>query len=365
MGHKIKFAKDNQGFYSEVNEKVNQYFKENNLSKHANAYMVFKSVFSYAVLFSSYFALIWGGFNVWINDLLWIAIGLSSVFIAVNVGHDAIHGSYSSKKWVNRLLSVFSFNLVGANAYVWSITHNIVHHTYTNIDGADDDLESVPILRLCPEQKWKPIMKAQHIYAFFLFTLGTLSWVFKKDYSKFFRKEIGNYENKRHPAKEYFSLFFYKFLYYFIFIAIPIYMINMPWYVTFGGFVLGHLFEGFVIAITFMLAHVVEGLDFPVPDENGDIKENWAIHQMHTTADFARGSVLVGFLTGGLNYQVEHHLFPKICHVHYPQISKIVEQVAKKHNVPFHSNPTFFSALASHARLLKKLGQNSSVQQGV
>ncbi|MBO9703066.1 MAG: acyl-CoA desaturase [Sporocytophaga sp.] len=357
MNVKIRFQKDSEGFHKTLVRRVENYFKSEGISEKANAFMYFKTLFFLSLILSSYFSLLFGGFSLWINNLLWVVLGLSSVFLAVNCGHDAIHGAYSSKRWINTLMSN-SYNLLGANSYLWGITHNIVHHTYTNIDGIDEDIESVPFARIAPTQKWRPIQRYQHIWIFFLYPLGTLSWVFRKDYKKFFQKTIGNYENKNHPSIEYFNLFFFKALYYFLFIALPIMMIDMPWYVVFGGFILGHLFEGFAIAIIFMLAHVVEKADFSMPDEQGIMENNWAIHQLCTTVDFGRKSFITSFLTGGLNFQVEHHLFPKICHVHYPAISEIVKETALEYRVPYNDYPTFFDALKSHLSLLKKLGNN-------
>jgi len=355
---KIKFKKDTRDFHKAVIQGVENYFKSNKKSDKANAFMYFKAFFFFSVLSVSYIGLLFGGFDLWVNNVLWIFVGLSSVFLAVNCGHDAIHGAYSSKKWVNKLMSN-SFNLLGANSYLWGITHNIVHHTYTNIEGADEDIETVSFARISPSQEWKPIQKYQHIWLFFLYPLATLSWVFRKDYKKFFQETIGNYDNKHHPKSEYFNLFFFKALYYCLFIVIPILMIDMPWYAVFGGFVLGHLFEGFAIALIFMLAHVVEEAHFPMPDEDGNMEYNWAVHQMYTTVDFGRKSAITSFFTGGLNFQIEHHLFPRVCHVHYPAISEIVKEIALEHGVPYNDCPTFFSALRSHIRLLKKLGNNS------
>ncbi len=357
MNEKINFKTTDLDFHKAVNLRVEEYFKSNNIDKKANGFMYFKTLFFLSSVLVPYLLLLFGNFPLWINNLLWVALGLASVFTCVNVGHDAIHGGYSSKKWVNKLMS-FSFNLLGANAYMWSITHNVVHHTYTNIEGHDEDIESVPFARLTPHQKWKPIQKYQHIWLFLLYPLGTLSWVFKKDFVKFFQPKIGHINNTNHPKIEYFNLFFFKFLYYFLFIVLPIISIDMPWYVVFGGFILSHLVEGFAIAIIFMLAHVVEEANFPIPNEAGNMENNWAAHQMYTSVNFGTKSFLTSFLTGGLNFQIEHHLFPKVCHVHYPKIAGIVKSTAKEFGLPYYESPTFFEALKSHVRLLKKLGNN-------
>ncbi|UII23136.1 fatty acid desaturase family protein [Fulvivirga ligni] len=359
---KIKFnGRKNPGFYAEVRTEVDNYFKQNNIGKHANAEMVLKTVFFLSALVGFYLLIVLGGFNMYVNLLLAIVLGMVQAFIGFNVCHDAIHGSYSGKRKVNEILSL-SFNLIGANAYVWKITHNQVHHTYTNIPGHDEDLDVAPgLVRLSPQEEMKPMMRYQHLYAFFLYGLASLSWVFRKDYVKFFAKQIGYTDNSNHPKKEYFNLFFYKILYYTVFIVVPLIVMDITWWQFIIGFFMMHWAEGLVLGLVFQLAHVVEGTDFPEPCSEGKVDESWAIHQMMTTANFSRKSAVAKFFCGGLNFQVEHHLFPNICHVHYPEISKIVERVAHRHGVPYHENKTFGGALASHYRMLRKFGKEAEM----
>ena len=348
--------KAQEGFYTEVKKEVENYFKENNLSKHANGAMVFKTILFLTLLVALYVMIVFGDFSMTAMLFMAIAIGMVQAFIGFNISHDAIHGSYSSNRFINRALSL-TFNVIGANAYVWKITHNTVHHTYTNIPGHDEDLEVAPgLVRLCMHEAPKPIMKYQQFYAFFLYGLASLSWVFRKDYLKFFSKKIGEIDNTNHPKVEYFNLFFFKALYYTLFIVVPLLVMDITWWQFAIGFVLSHLAEGFVLGLVFQLAHVVEGVDFPEPDEEGLLEETWAIHQMHTTANFARNNAVATYLCGGLNFQIEHHLFTHVCHIHYPAISKIVRRVAEQHNVPYHESETFIGALKSHFVMLKKLG---------
>jgi len=360
---KVKFrSPEKAGFYAEVRKQVDEYFKTNGISKNANAEMVLKSIFFLGSLVALYLLILLGNFSLITNLVLAILLGMVQAFIGFNVCHDAIHGSYSAKRKVNKIMS-YTFNLIGANAYVWSVTHNQVHHTFTNIPGHDEDLDVAPgLVRLSPLEEKKPIMRFQHLYAFFLYGLASLSWVFRKDYMKFFQKKIGQTDNSKHPKIEYFNLFFFKALYYTLFIVVPLIVMDITWWQFLIGFVSMHLAEGFVLGLVFQLAHVVEGISFPEPDEEGRVEESWAIHQMYTTANFSRKSAMAKFLCGGLNFQVEHHLFPNICHVHYPQISKIVEKVAKAHNVPYHENETFVGALRSHYRTLKHFGREASPQ---
>jgi linoleoyl-CoA desaturase len=240
----------------------------------------------------------------------------------------------------------------------------MIHHTYTNIPGHDEDIEVAPgLVRISEEEKVNKLQRYQHFYAFLLYGLASLSWVMRKDYKKFFQKQIGQHDNTNHPPIEYFNLFFYKALYYTLFIILPLYVLDITWWQFIIGFVCMHLAEGLVLGLVFQLAHVVEGMAFPVPDETGNIDEAWAVHQMQTTANFARKSWLANFLCGGLNMQIEHHLFPRICHIHYAAISDIVKKTAIEFRVPYIENPTFLSALRSHYRMLKRLGKEAYEQQ--
>jgi len=357
MSSKIRFAKAiDFDFYSTLNKRVDEYFTQNKISKNANWLMVFKIFFYLGICSAAYLTLVFRENNLAMQFSLWVVIGFFTAFIGLNISHDAIHGALSRHKPVNKLLS-YTFNIIGANAYLWGIMHNIVHHTYTNIDGHDEDIESVPLLRVCPHQKLMKIHRHQYWYAFLFYGLGSLSWVFIKDYKKFFKKKIGNYENKKHPPIEYFNLFFFKAVYYIIFLVLPLVLINATWWQILLGFFALHFCEGITMAVIFMLAHVVEETNFPLPNEKGNIDNSWAIHQLYTTADFGRENNFLSFFCGGLNFQIEHHLYPRICHVHYRSLSNIVKRTAEEYNLRYNANPTFTGAIRSHIRLLKTLGR--------
>ena len=363
MSAKIKFTNTNKStFFATTRQRVDTYFKENNISRHANKAMWGKAIFYLASFLILYLLLISNQFSLGVMFGMALLIGVFSALIGFNVCHDAIHGSFSNNAKVNSFFS-FVFNLVGASPYMWSITHNVVHHTYTNIPGHDEDIEVAPgLVRISEEEKVTKIQQFQHFYAFGLYSLASLSWVLRKDYVKFFQKKIGEHPTN-HPKREYFNLFFYKAIYYFLFIALPLIVLDITWWQFLIGFVCLHLAEGLVLGLVFQLAHVVEGTDFPMPNEQGNIEEAWADHQMRTTANFATNSKLASFLLGGLNRQIEHHLFPKVCHIHYPMISKIVKQTAHEFNLPYIESPTFMAALKSHYRMLRKLGKEAYKQQ--
>jgi linoleoyl-CoA desaturase len=359
MSNKVKFINTNHStFYTTVRKKVDNYFKENHYSTHANGEMWFKVSFFLVGITSLYTTILFAGLSLPVMLILSIFLGMFGAFVGFNICHDAIHKALSKSNKVNLIYS-FVFNLIGASPYVWNICHNIVHHTYTNIAGHDEDIDVAPgLIRFSETEEVNKIQRYQHIYAFGLYSLAMLSWVFRKDYKKFFQKKIGEH-TVEHPRIEYFRLFFYKAIYYFLFIALPLMVMPITWWQFLIGFMAMQFAQGLVLGLVFQLAHVVEGTDFPIPNEQGNMEEAWAAHQMRTTANFAGNSWIAAFLCGGLNRQIEHHLFPKVCHIHYPAIGKIVKETALEFNLPYIESETFAGALGSHYRMLKKLGKEA------
>jgi linoleoyl-CoA desaturase len=343
-------------FSKTVKQRVDQYFKEHNLSQHANFQMVLKTMIILAVYVGSYLAIISGQFSLGVMWLFAVVMGIGMAGIGFSISHDALHGAYSSNKTVNFLLGL-TFDLVGANGYIWKITHNIIHHTYTNIHGHDEDLEVAEFIRLSPHSEHKPIHRIQHVVAFFAYSFATFFWVFVKDYWYFFKPELGPYENKKHPAREWFTLIVTKLFYYGYMIVLPLMLLDITWWQLLIGFATVHLTAGLILGIIFQLAHVVEETTHPIPNEQNMIENHWFIHEMFTTNNFARKNKILSWYIGGLNYQIEHHLFPKVCSVHYPKISPIVEEVANMYGVPYNCHETFSEAVASHYRTLKKFGR--------
>jgi linoleoyl-CoA desaturase len=359
MSQQVKFSTtSNSLFYATVRKRVDEMFSKAQLSKHANWKMWGKTIFFLTGFLAIYSLII---LNLLSPIMMWIAagiLGMFCAFVGFNVCHDAIHNAFSSNKKVNRFFS-FVFNLIGANPYVWSITHNIVHHTYTNIPGHDEDIEIAPgLIRIAEEDKISAIQRYQHLYAFPLYSLASLSWVFRKDYKKFFQPKIGAHK-ANHPRAEYFNLFIFKALYYVLFIVLPLVLLDISWWQFIIGFVTLHMAQGLTMGLVFQLAHVVEGTSFPAPNDHGNIEEAWAEHQMRTTANFATHNTLAAFFLGGLNRQIEHHLFPKVCHIHYGKISRIVKHAAMEFNLPYLESKTFTAALRSHYLILKKFGSQA------
>ena len=361
---KVTFKNAGAGeFYSTLKKRVDEYFKTKNISETGDWRMVTKTVILLSVYFTAYAILFTSFATMWVMIGMVVILGICTAAIGFNVAHDAIHGSYSKNDNVNYLVG-FAMNLIGGNRYVWSITHNIIHHTYTNIHEFDEDIEIAPgLVRLSQYQKHTPMHRVQQYTAFLLYGFASFFWVLVKDYKKMYQKDIGPYIDKKHPTKEFVLLFFTKAIYYTYTIILPLIFLPITWWQFLIGYLLMHMVAGIILGVVFQLAHTVEATDQTALSNSGVIDNNWAIHQMETTSNFAMNSRIINWYVGGLNFQVEHHLFPRVCHVHYPAISKIVKQTADEFNVPYNYHQTFMSAVRSHFRLLKALSKpNVEVQ---
>ena len=354
---KISFNNNGQIFYSSLKKSVDQYFNSKGIKKTGNWKLYTKALVLIPLSIVIYIFLLTGSYNAISGILLSFILGFSLVSIAFNVMHDACHGSYSSKKWVNELLGL-TMNALGSNAFIWKIKHNVVHHTYTNVDGLDDDIIKTPVLRLCPTQEWKPVHRYQFIYMFLIYSISTILWVFLTDLLKYFSRKIIVTEMKI-TRKEHIIFWTSKLLYVVFYCVIPIMLVG--WQSWIVGYLIVNCTMGLTLALVFQLAHVVEKTEFEVAeDKRKMIDSEWAIHEVKTTANFAANNKIISWFVGGLNYQIEHHLFPRVSHVHYAAISNIVQEHCKQHKLPYHTYNTMSGAIASHVRVMKELGVRKS-----
>ncbi|MDX2046155.1 MAG: acyl-CoA desaturase [Chitinophagaceae bacterium] len=352
---RITFNNRQNHFFNTLKSSVDGYFQKNKLKKTGNWKLYLKAVILIPLAIVIYISLLIFPLHWFAALLLCAVLGFALACIGFNVMHDACHGSYSTRSWVNNLFSL-SMNVLGSAAFIWKLKHNIVHHTYTNIDGIDDDIAKSPVFRECKTQRWHPAHRFQHYYIFLLYGFSSLSWVFGTDYKKYFSQKVHNTPFKKMNFKEHIIFWLSKILYMVIYIIIPAAV--WGWGAWAIGFITMHFVLGFVLAIVFQLAHVVEHVEFEAVGKSPKKIENeWAVYQVKTTADFAPKNKLITWLTGGLNYQIEHHLFPKISHVHYPAISNIVKEACRKFGIEYHYFPTMMAAVASHYRLMKEMGK--------
>ncbi len=352
---KVTFNNKSSVFFNALKAEVEQYFHQQQIRKTGNWKLFIKTGVLVPAAIALYICLL----TVSMPGILAIALsgilGFVLASIGFNIMHDACHGSYSSKKWVNETFG-HSLNALGGNAFIWKFKHNIIHHTYTNVDGVDDDIAKSPLMRQCYTQKWVPAHRFQHIYVVLVYAISSFAWVFMMDFNKYFKRRIIATPLQKMSTKEHIVFWLSKVLYIFFYILIPVYFVGWgPWAI---GFAVMHLAMGFTLAIVFQLAHVVEHVEFEVAKTDPKIIENeWAIHQVKTTANFAPRNKIVSWFVGGLNYQIEHHLFPRVSHVHYPALSKIVKRTCAKFNLPYNEYPTMIAAIVSHFRMMRILGK--------
>lgn len=356
----VKFVgtdKRHKQFAAAVRKNVNDYFKEKGLSTKGRLPLTIQTISMLSFYILPFLALMLFPMSFWIAIPLVVIMGVGMAGIGMCVMHDAVHGSFSTRKWVNNLFGA-SMYLLGSNLLNWKVQHNIIHHAYTNVEGLDEDIESKGPIRLSEHAPLKKIHRFQYIHAFFFYGLLTLSKLVR-DFTqliKYYKKGITKHYQFNHVG-EYIKMVLFKAAYLFLFIGVPILFSNFTWWQVLVGFCIMHWTAGFILSVIFQMAHVVEGVEQTLPNPNGVISCEWAVHELRTTADFARNNRLLNWYVGGLNFQIEHHLFPNICHIHYRKIAPIVERTALEYGIVYNLKPSFRSALRSHIRKLKQLGR--------
>lgn len=355
----VQFSKEhNIEFYKVLRSRVNAYFKINNISRYGNWKMYLKTILILLLYIVPYILILTVAENLWFVFSMWLLAGVGTAGIGMCIMHDANHGAYSKNPIVNTVLG-FLLNMVGGSDVNWRIQHNVLHHTYTNVDGMDEDIDVGGLMRFSPNQPRAKAHKYQHLYAWFLYGLMTLNWFFRKDVKQAIRyKKQGLIETQNMSFKKVMTiLLISKVVYFFLIFVLPFIFAPVAWYISVIGFVMMQFTAGLFLSVVFQSAHVLPRSNYPVPDESGNIKADWAVNQLYNTANFAPNSKLLSWYVGGLNFQVEHHLFPNVCHVHYKEISKIVKATALEYNLPYYSYATFTGAIKDHIILLKRLGR--------
>jgi linoleoyl-CoA desaturase len=359
---KVTFDNRNNLFFQSLKASVDEYFESNHIKKTGDWRLFIKTIILISSAIAIYCSLIFLHLSTLPALLLSALLGYNMACIGFSVMHDANHGSYSTRQWLNDGLGL-SMNAMGASAFFWKQKHNILHHTYTNIDGLDDDIAKSPVIRQCVTQRWVPAHKVQHLYLLPIYALSTIFWVFIMDFTKYFTRRIYTTPAWKMTLKNHLIFWGTKILYITFYMVIPAMVWGVgPWLL---GFFLMNAAMGLTLSIVFQLAHVVEITEFEnvALDETKNIETAWAEHELKTTANFAMGNKVISWFVGGLNYQIEHHLFPKVSHVHYPAISKIVMEKCKEFNLPYNKYDTMMEAVASHFRVMKSLGKAPEVQK--
>ena len=346
-------------FSAAVRKNVNDYFKGRNLSTKGNTALVIQTIVMLTIYIAPFVLLITVNMAPWLAVLMAILMGIGMAGIGMCVMHDAVHGSYSKKDWVNKMLGSTMY-LLGSNVFNWKIQHNFLHHSYTNIEGFDQDIASTGPIRLSQYAPLKPIHKYQYLHAFFFYGLMTITKLIN-DFAQLLEYNKEGITRQYHvkPLNEFVKMVLMKLTYLTVILGLPMFFSPFAWWQVLTGFLIMHWTAGCIMSTVFQMAHVVEGTQQVVPNSDGTVMTDWVVHQLNATSDFARNNLFLNYYIGGLNFQIEHHLFPNISHIHYRKIAPIVEQTAKEFGFNYNLKPGFFDALRSHVRRLKELGRRS------
>jgi linoleoyl-CoA desaturase len=351
---KVKFTAS-EAFLKELRRRVDAYFEQTGYRQRDCPQMYFKTATILAWFIGAYVLLMFFVSSWWLVLPLAIVLGMAMAAIGFNIQHDGGHRAYSDHQWINKLMAM-SLDLIGGSSYMWEWKHNSIHHTYPNITGEDDDIDVGVLGRLSPFQKRYWFHRAQGIYLWLLYGFLAIKWHL---YDDFWSLALGRVGQHRVPRPKGWDLAIFiggKVM--FLSWAFVIPMLLHPVLAVIGVYVLAAFTSGIVLSVVFQLAHCVEEANFPMPNpETGRMETDWAMHQVQTTVDFSRRNRVLSWFVGGLNFQVEHHLFHRICHIHYPALSKVVESACKEFGVRYSENTSFFAALGSHFRWLQRMGQ--------
>lgn len=358
----MKFkSKNGSDFFTTLIKKVNNYIAEKNGNRFGNAGIYLKGLFLISLYTCSYIILLTTHLKPYLSLLLVVLMGISAVMIVFNIVHDASHNVLFKSQKHNRTAAYLG-DLVGMNSYIWNIRHNMQHHAFTNVAGGDILIDNIPLMRISPYQKRYSIHRFQVLYVPLLYMVYSMFWVFFLDLNMFFRKNMANHNDIRHSSQEWLKLIFFKSFYIFYMIVVPAFLINIPLSHVLMGFLFYHVAAGILLSSVVVLGHCVEGADYVSPDENGIIQNSWMQHEWNTTYDCSTGSRVLHWISGGLNTHLAHHLFPKLCHHHYYEITKIIRQHCMEHRVNY-PHYSFGKAIVSHFRFLNTQGNAADLSK--
>lgn len=354
---KIYFQPESDDFKDELFSKVNNYFIENKLSVLANKRYKVKIFLMVLIYIIGYLSIFQFGNNHWFLFLIYGFIGGLSVLLGLNIGHDAAHNALFKNHKINKSL-LYVFEVLGTNSYNWVNRHLGAHHIYPNIMDYDSDVQQTNVVKIFPKDKHMRIHEFQHFYMPIIYLFYIVRWILYRDFKDVFVQRIGVFDNTNYPKIQLIKMIIFKILYVVQMVVLPILVLDVSWYTILGAFFLLTIVGSGVIALVLLSTHVSEDAYFPEPDQNSFLPHSWSYHQVLTAADFATDNKFINTLFGGFNHHVIHHLFPNICHVHYPKLTPILTETAKKYNLPYRSQDSLLKAVYSHFKLLKNNSQN-------
>lgn len=358
---KIVFKqKTRDSFDKDLLRNVEQYFKEKGIHKKGNSTLLFKGILSFVLVIASYIAIYLVPPTLFWILTSYILLGFFSVVLVFNLGHDAMHGAASKNPKINKLLG-YSWNLAGMSSYIWQLRHNYAHHSFTNVPGTDYDVAQSALLRLNPYYPRKKFHRYQHIYGPILMSLLTLNLALFKDFQMLKETRFGN-KVVTHTRSQKIRIVLLKVFFLTYSLVLPLIFVDAaPWIILLSYFFY-HITSGLFVSAVLVPAHLHPDTYFEQPNEQGVIDQSWLGHQLEVTVDFSTHTPVVGWLTGGLNYHIAHHIFPYICHVHYGPITRIIKNTAKAHGKQY-INKSWGALIGDTITYLKDLGNSDDVSK--
>lgn len=351
MQLQFKNNSKDQAFQKELYKRINSYFVDHKLSKSADGKAIAKAIFLgllyIAMTVSLYFAT-----TIWNYYLINVLLGMLTIFVALNIAHDAAHNVFSSRPKINNLL-LYTFDLLGASGYMWRLKHVHSHHPHVNIPNMDGDIKQTNLVRIFPDAPFLRLHQYQYLYMPILYLFYTLVWLLFRDFKDYFQTDISGKPGVKHPIREYIKLIIGKSFFFGRMLILPLLILPFAGWQVLLGFVFFHFAASLTVALALISAHIGEDSVYPAPNEQGQMENSWIRHQMITTCDFGTQSSVLTHLFGGFNHHIIHHLCPNICHIHYPRLTEVLKQTCKEYGMPYNSNPTLLDAMLSHLRFLK------------
>ena len=329
-------------FAATLHARVEDYFKVNRMSKYGGIEIYFKSILIIGMFISAYLILLLNQNSMIVLWILFLILGFCHVLISVNISHDAIHGCYTRKKWLNKLAEL-TFNLIGVSSYMYKKKH-LITHTDSQYAEKRSSIQKQSFLMKYKSKEGEPKNVPIILYFFFSFYM-----ILVRDFMLFAKDE------DRIPSGEYIFLFFSKGLYIALFLILPYFFIHNPWWQILIGQLL--LYSIVTISIIVILLMPTEGIEQPKIASYKETQNEWAIEILKYNIDFGPDNKFINLLFGGNNMNVIHYLFPDISHVHYVHLSKIVKNTVGEFGLIYREN-TFFKVFGLPVKYFRQLHEN-------
>jgi linoleoyl-CoA desaturase len=350
---KLQFDENNQ-FKNELQKRVDEYFLESGRSPRDNLSMYIKTFIILALFSGLYILLVFFATEAWQAVVLSVLIGFAVAGIGFNIQHDGGHNAYSKHAWINKIMAM-TLDIIGGSSYFWKWKHVVFHHRYVNITGYDPDIELAGYGRLSPHNKYRAAYKWQHIYLWLLYGFLVFTWHFVSDFRTFITGRITSHPVPRPKGRDLVIFIAGKIVFASLAFVIP--LMFHPLLSVIACYAIAIFELGIAMSLIFQMPHCVEEADFPLPrPDTGRMETSWAVHQANVTLDFERRNPILTWFLGGLNFHKEHHLFPVMCHVNYPAISRIVQQTCRDFGIEYKEHSSFRAALSSHYRWIRRMG---------